>query len=77
MSGGKLIQHVTGHNTTHNIEFVSHFRNLELPITSSHHQMMFPYNMNSENYKIIAQSSYFKSNTYLDGNDKEIELPKE
>jgi gamma-glutamyl-gamma-aminobutyrate hydrolase PuuD len=73
VNGGKLIQHVTNHNTDHNISINN---SLEIPITSSHHQMMFPYDLPKEQYELIAHSTYFKSNTYLDGNNEEIKLPK-
>lgn len=72
-NGGKLIQHVTGHN--------SNQQNIELDnggsivVSSDHHQMMYPFNLNKENYKLIGWSKNFQSNTYLNGNNEEINLP--
>lgn len=71
-SGGKLIQHVEGHNQSHNIITT---RGERYAMTSDHHQMMFPFNVS--NHTIIAWSEYFKSSTYLDGNNEEIDLPRE
>lgn len=78
MSGGKLIQHVTGHaiGRTHEIILKHPFVGEIYEITSTHHQMMFPYNLDSESYTIIATSKYYMSNTYLNGKNDEIKLPK-
>lgn len=72
MSGGKLIQHVTGHGSDH---LISANNGFETMMTSSHHQMLFPYYMPEEKYEIIAHSTYFRSNTYLNGENEEIKLP--
>src|SRR5690606_672745 len=45
-------------------------------ITSTHHQMMFPYNLDKIKYEILAWSSKFKSKTYLNGDNEEIKLPE-
>lgn len=45
-------------------------------ITSSHHQMLYPFDLNEKDYELIAYSEYFQSNTYLNGDNKEIELAK-
>lgn len=76
-NGGRLIQHVEGHTSSH----VMHTKTYEedyfnaFVITSTHHQMMFPFNMKKNNYDIIAWSKTFRSDTYLNGNNEEIELP--
>jgi hypothetical protein len=78
LSGGKLIQHVTGHavGSTHGITFrEGRYQGATMQITSTHHQMMFPYKMRDEDYSIIAVSSFYMSNTYLDGRNEENELP--
>lgn len=72
LSGGKLIQHVEGHCKDHSI-LVNGQR---YQITSSHHQMLYPFDLNKNSYELIAHSEYFQSKTYLNGNDEEIELPK-
>jgi hypothetical protein len=38
---------------------------------------MYPYNLPKKHYEIIAHSTYFRSNTYLDGDNKEIDIPKD
>lgn len=75
LSGGKLIQHVNGHNTAHTIQTgegmgEDHYKTFTM--SSSHHQMMYPFNLNQDQFKLIAWSEYFKSNTYLNGDDKQI-----
>jgi GMP synthase-like glutamine amidotransferase len=79
MSGGKLIQHVNGHGMSgsHPLNMKHLGIDGEFKITSTHHQMMFPYNLEKKDYEIIATSSYFLSNTYLDGINQEKELPKD
>lgn len=78
MNGGKLIQHVNGHGLSgvHPLDMKNTGINGEFQITSTHHQMMFPYNLPKENYQIIATSTHFLSDTYLDGINSEKELPK-
>ena len=84
MSGGKLVQHVEGHTRNHKIHLDVEGYSLrggnsndllELEITSTHHQMMFPYNLKHNAYKILGWSKKYLSDVYLDGENKEIELP--
>jgi len=44
MNGGKLVQHMTGHTSSHKIRIngSSKFKNKEVMVTSTHHQMMVP-----------------------------------
>ena len=74
LSGGKLIQHVEGHGRDHSIILNNKMR---YTMTSSHHQMLYPFNLNEKDYELIAYSEYFQSNTYLNGNNEEIELSKD
>ena len=76
MSGGSLIQHVNGHaiGRLHPITIYGIF-NTSVEITSTHHQMMFPYSINKDKYEIVATATNYLSNTYLDGIDQEKELP--
>jgi hypothetical protein len=70
MAGGKMIQHVNNHNISHYIQTeISSFLS-----PSSHTQMMDPYELPSDKYKMIAWSKRFMSTTYLDGNNDEIDL---
>jgi gamma-glutamyl-gamma-aminobutyrate hydrolase PuuD len=78
IAGGKLIQHVSGHATGNN-----HLIDLKVPyagnfeITSTHHQMMYPYKMDKNDYQIVATARNFLSHTYLNGMNNEIELDDE
>lgn len=71
MNGGRLIQHANNHGIAgrHNIKFDD---KEEHPITSTHHQMMYPYNLDKKDYRLIAVSSPNRSDVYLDGNDNDI-----
>ena len=71
LSGGKLIQHVEGHCRDHSMVLNN---GLKYNITSSHHQMLYPFDLNEKDYELIAYSEYFQSNTYLNGDNEEIEL---
>lgn len=75
LNGGRLIQHVEGHGRDHTIVVKGY--SSPISITSTHHQMVYPFNLKEENYELIAYSEYFKSNTYLNGKNEEIDLPKE
>lgn len=72
LSGGKLIQHVEGHGRDHFMMV----RDVRYKITSSHHQMIYPFDLSERDYELIAHSEYFQSNTYLNGNNEETELSK-
>lgn len=50
-NGGKLIQNVNNHIGIHNI--INKKGNI-FPITSTHHQMAFPFNLLSSEYEIMA-----------------------
>ena len=71
LSGGKLIQHVEGHCRDHSMVLNN---SLKYNITSSHHQMIYPFDLNEKDYELIGYSEYFRSNTYLNGDNEEIEL---
>ena len=75
LSGGSLIQHVTGHGIsgTHKIHLMN--EDVDIDITSTHHQMMFPFWMDNNQYKILAKSMVDLSTTYLNGEDNEKGLP--
>ena len=79
MNGGKLIQHVNNHaiSGTHALDMKYLQDSDNFYITSTHHQMMSPYNLDKEKYDILATSRNFLSNTYLDGINQEKEIPKD
>ena len=74
MSGGKLIQHVENHGRDHTIQVENKGR---YNMTSTHHQMMYPFKMNKNEYELIGYSEFFRSKTYLNGNNEEIETTKD
>ena len=52
MSGGKLIQHVDHHaGRRHKIKFCD---NSSFEVTSTHHQMMYPYDMDMLDYSLLG-----------------------
>ena len=81
-SGGKLIQHVEGHATgkPHLITVNSDnlgMHDYKYQMTSTHHQMMYPYNLNKEDYNLIGTSTFFLSPTYMDGKNEFIDVPRD
>lgn len=71
MEGGRLIQDVTGHTKSHKMVFGDKV----LEISSTHHQMMYPFDLRPETYKIHAYTEGL-SNHYLTGlgtEDPEVE----
>lgn len=75
LSGGKLIQHTTGHaGSEHTMDTID---GLRIRTNSLHHQMINPYMMNPKNYKILAWTSKRISRKYLGAGDKSITLPYE
>jgi putative glutamine amidotransferase len=78
MSGGKLIQHVENHGIggTHSITF-DYIHNHKMQITSTHHQMMYPFDLSKKEYILCAYATNYLSPIYLNGNDRNIEVPEE
>lgn len=76
MHGGKLIQHVENHCISHDIHCKTFMesRYFTLNMTSSHHQMMFPYNLNPNDFELLAWSKKFRSNIYLNGKNEQIRI---
>ena len=68
--GGKVIQHVANHGISHDVITIDGDR---LRTSSLHHQMMWPWQVE---HKMLAWSSP-RSNTYLNGWNKELTLPEE
>lgn len=75
MNNAKLIQHVEGHGREHTIVVKGQMK--PISITSTHHQMIYPFDLDKSKYELIAYSEFFKSKTYLNGKNEEIELSKE
>lgn len=62
MNGGKLVQNVTGHATgfTHAITDGDKI----YQITSTHHQMQYPFDLNADDYDLLFTSYDVESNIY-------------
>lgn len=62
LNGGKLVQHCTGHGIfgTHSIAC----GDMIYEITSTHHQMQYPFNLNEEDYTLIGVSYGRRSLSY-------------
>jgi len=75
MSGGTLFQHVSGHAIAgrHPIFIEGE----QFDVTSTHHQMMNPYNLEEDDYEVLAASSERRSNIYLNGHDDELDSPRQ
>lgn len=82
LNGGKLIQHVTNHDRAHSASLIEITDNNKINklqdflTNSSHHQMMYPFNLKKDQYRIIAASSYFLSEVYMKNNEEEFILPE-
>jgi GMP synthase-like glutamine amidotransferase len=76
MNGGRLIQDVNGHSIrgVHDITFDDGDK---IQITSTHHQMCYPFDLPRDEYKLIAWSSEKRSDKYLNGLNKDIVLSKD
>lgn len=72
LSGGKLIQDTTNHFGNHEM---TTFDKQSLMVNSIHHQMMYPYNLESNQYKILGWSTNNLSSKYLNGHDHPCWLP--
>lgn len=77
LAGGTLIQHVTHHGGWHDIHTTK-----ESPITklkllrasSSHHQMMNPFDLPDEEYQLLAYAKG-RSSTYMRGDGTQVKMP--
>ena len=67
MSGGILIQDVTGHHNTH---LMTTKEGKTFPTSSIHHQMMYPWKIPHE---LLAWTHYPKSMHYLGITDQELD----
>lgn len=66
-AGGRLIQDVGGHTANHHI---MDWHNNIYWVTSTHHQMMYPYDLPDDSFRIIATAQPKKSQRYLNGKDE-------
>lgn len=73
MAGGKLVQHQNNPAFKHPIKT---YNNVELTMSSTHHQAQHPFNLPEEDYKILAWSEDIVQYRE-DGNQQEMETPKD
>lgn len=67
MAGGKLVQDISNHGTSHALRYKTQDGNiLESPevVTSTHHQMQYPFDLDDSNYELLAWSSKPRSGHY-------------
>lgn len=59
MNGGLLVQHIDNHGIpgTHQVRDMSGIVGGDVGVTSTHHQMMYPFNLASDTYQILAGCS--------------------
>jgi hypothetical protein len=74
LSGGKLVQHVTGHGSPH---MMITDKGQQIPVTSTHHQMCNPFDMPKEDVYFLGWAKDRLSKSYLDGDNKEVDVPLE
>jgi len=70
--GGRLVQNVCGHNLYHTHDIKDLRNNKIVSTTSTHHQMMYPFEI--KDYELIAISSKSLSHKYEFGSPKGNEL---
>jgi len=70
VSGCPLVQHVNNHALleTHQITI----KDTVYDVTSTHHQMMYPFLLDADSYDMLATSTEKRSDTYLNGYDDEF-----
>lgn len=76
MLGGKLIQHTTNH-AIQGTHLITLFNGELREITSTHHQMCYPFDFSSDVFRLLAWTAQPLSRLYLDGNGEAWKLPKE
>lgn len=69
-SGGKMVQHVSGHGAPH--EVLTN-KNMTVVLSSTHHQMMNPFLLDEKDYTLIGWSEGI-SDTYLNGENEDNHL---
>lgn len=71
-AGGKIIQNITGHNDVEHL--VNMYQYGIHKIKSNHDQMMYPFNLKEDDYKLLGFTKHFQSTKYLNGKDQEFKL---
>lgn len=63
MNGGKLVQHCTNHGLSTTHEICNNETEMVYQITSTHHQMQYPFNLRKKDYELLYISPC-RSNCY-------------
>jgi GMP synthase-like glutamine amidotransferase len=66
MGGGRLVQHLDGHNGGNHGVYATYPDGgvREISVTSSHHQMQYPFDMPQENYAVLAWGTESRATSY-------------
>lgn len=72
LSGGHIIQHVTGHNGGKHL--IRSFRNHVFSCTSVHHQMMNPYVLPEKEWVSLARSEFQFCSKYRNGTNRKLKV---
>lgn len=64
MNGGWLVQHCNNHAILGTHEIINEATGEIFNITSTHHQMQYPYNLDSEYYTVLYKSKDIRSNIH-------------
>ena len=63
MNGGLLVQHCYGHATGYTHGITNDYALYQ--ITSTHHQMQYPYNLDKSDYDVLFIASPSRSDSYI------------
>ena len=81
LSGGSLIQHVTGHDNGAHSMFVTNttaqgkWSDQVIPTTSAHHQMMYPFDMELSEFRLLAYADKPRSQCYWESKEETLRIP--
>lgn len=64
MNGGKLVQNCNNHGIFGTHPILCRLNRTVYEITSTHHQMQYPYNLDKEDYTLVATSIHNMANYY-------------
>lgn len=73
MNGGLLVQNVSNHAIWETHSIYNEKENISYDITSTHHQMQYPYNLDKSNYEVLY-TSYEHLSRYYEGDGIDSEL---
>jgi anthranilate/para-aminobenzoate synthase component II len=73
MAGGKLVQDITGHHENHTVSAAyPDGITREIVVSSSHHQMQYPFSMVEDSYEVLAWGEEGRSEHYAFDDDNII-----